>query len=149
MFEVLHNQTSIDFLTSDNPVAVFDPSVPETQMQPYDLQTDVKSIELLFPLTSRLMLRGVAGLRFAPAVTHLRLTAEQEVKRLNRLGAKFGYRMIFANSGEFAKLAQKYANVSPVSKFERWRQGNGYATKRKLVWGQRPTKPKWSPPREK
>lgn len=148
VFEVLHNRTNIDFLTSDNPVAVFDPSVPESRMQPYELQTDLQSIELLFPLTSRLMLRGVAGLRFAPSVTHVRMTSEQEVKRLNRIGAKFGYRMIFANSQEFAVLAQKYANVSPVSKFERLRHGNGYMTKRKSVWGQRPSKPKWSPPRE-
>jgi len=148
VFEVLHNQTNIDFLTSDNPVAVFDPSVPETQMKPYQLQADLQSIELLFPLTSRLMLRGVAGLRFAPAVTHLHLTSEQEVKRLNRIGAKFGYRMIFANSRDFAILAQKYARLSPVSKFERWRNGNGHATKRKFVWGQRRTKPKWSPLRE-
>jgi hypothetical protein len=145
VFEVLHNQTNIDFLTSDNPVAVFDPSLPEAQMQPYQLQTDLRSIEILFPLTSRLMLRGVAGLRFAPAVTHLRLTSEQEVKRLNRIGAKFGYRMIFASSQEFAILAQKYANLSPVSKFECLRHGDGYVTKRTSVWGQRPTKPKWSP----
>jgi hypothetical protein len=94
------------------------------------------------------MLRGVAGLRFAPAVTHLRLTSEQEVKRLNRIGAKFSYRMIFANSQKFAILAQKYANLSPVSKFERWRDGNGCVTKHKSVWGQRSTKPRWSPLRE-
>jgi hypothetical protein len=144
VFEVLHNQTNIGFLTSDNPVAVFDPSVPETQMKPYQLHADRQSIELLFPLTSRLMLRGAAGSRFAPAVTHLHLTSEHEVKRLNRISAKFGYRMIFANSQKFAVLAQKYASLSPVPKFECWRDGNGYATKRSFVWGQRLTKPKWS-----
>lgn len=148
VFEVLHNETNIDFLTSDNPVAVFDPSVPETRMQPYQLQADLQSIELLFPLTSRLLLRGVAGLRFAPAVTHVRLTSEQEVKRLNRINAKFGYRMIFAKSQEFAILAQKYANLSPVPKSDRRRDGNGYVTKHNWVWGQRRTKPKWSPQRE-
>lgn len=144
VFEVLHNQTNIDFLTSDNPVAVFDPSVPEAQMQPYQLQPNLQSIELLFPLTSRLMLRGTAGLRFAPAVTHLRLTSDQQVKRFNRIGAKFGYRIIFASGQEFGKLAQKYANLSPVPKFERWRDENGYAANPKLVWGHRRTKPKWS-----
>lgn len=148
VFEILHNQTNTDFLTSDNPVAVFDPSVPESQMKPYQLQADLQSIELLFPLTSRLMLRGIAGLRFAPAVRHLRLTSEQEVKRLNRIGAKFGYRMIFANSREFALLALKYAYLSPVSKFEHWRDGNGQRMKHSSVWGQRRTKPKWSPLRE-
>ena len=28
-FEVLHNKTDVSFLTSDNPVVCFDPTVPE------------------------------------------------------------------------------------------------------------------------
>jgi hypothetical protein len=28
-FEVLHNETDVSFLTSDNPVVCFDPTVPE------------------------------------------------------------------------------------------------------------------------
>lgn len=144
VFEVLHNETSADFITSDNPVAVFDPSVAESQMQPYQLRPDLQAIELLFPLTSRLMLRGVAGVRFAAGVRHLRLTSDQDAKRINRISAKFGYRLIFAGSLDFEILARKYANISPVSKFERWREDNGCVTKRTFVWGARPTKPKWS-----
>lgn len=143
-FEVLHNETGLDFLTSDNPVAVFDPSVAEVQMQPYRLRRDLRSIELLFPLTSRLMLRGTAGLRFKSGVTHGTIASDQEIKRMNRLGAKFAYRIVFASSEDHSPLIRKHAAHSPVSKLEHWQEGKvGEMTMQTSVFGPRPTKPKW------
>ena len=47
----LHNMTDIPFLTSDNPVVWFDPSVPEAKMRPYVLQGG-GPVVLLFPADS-------------------------------------------------------------------------------------------------
>lgn len=145
-FQVLHNQTAIDFVTSDNPVMVLDPDVPETRMQPYQLRRDLSSIELLFPLTSRMMLRGVPGLRLAPGgVTHHTLVADKHVKRANRLAVRFGYKAVFASSSDFAPLVAKHAAHSPVPMFERVDvEGEGFFTITRSVWGPRPVKPKWT-----
>jgi hypothetical protein len=143
-FEVLHNQTELDFITSDNPIAVFDPKVPEQKMQPYRLRPDLHSIELLFPLTSRLMLRGTAGLRFKPSVTHVTVASNQEVKRMNRFAARFAYRIVFASSEDHAPLIRKHAAHSPVSKLEHFREGAvGELTLQTSIFGPRPAKPKW------
>lgn len=146
VFQVLHNQTSIDFITSDNPVMVLDPRVPEARMQPYQLRRDLASIELLFPLTSRMMLRGVAGLRFAPGgVTHHTVNSDPQVKRANRLSARFAYKAVFASNPGIAPLVAKHAAHSPVPLFERVRVGDeGYFTITRSVWGPRPVKPKWN-----
>ncbi|TIP98655.1 MAG: DUF4238 domain-containing protein, partial [Mesorhizobium sp.] len=54
-FEVLHNKTDIPFLTSDNPVCTYDPREPLLARTPYDHSGD---IELIFPLTARMLVRG-------------------------------------------------------------------------------------------
>lgn len=33
-FEVLHNQTDVGFITSDNPVIYFDPDLPDASVRP-------------------------------------------------------------------------------------------------------------------
>ncbi|MDB5447615.1 MAG: hypothetical protein JWQ97_2932, partial [Phenylobacterium sp.] len=57
-FEVVHNETDDDFITSDNPVVYFDPDVPEADMLPYTVRPGAGRIEFLLPLTPRLLLRG-------------------------------------------------------------------------------------------
>jgi len=61
-FEVIHNETDVIFLTSDNPVVYFDPSVQEARALPYRVQPPYGSIELLFPISADICLRGRTGL---------------------------------------------------------------------------------------
>ena len=58
---VLRNQTSIDFLTSDNPVIYFDPTIDERRMRPYTLEPG-GPIVLMMPVSPTLpALRAILG----------------------------------------------------------------------------------------
>jgi hypothetical protein len=85
-FEVLHNKTDVSFLTSDNPVVCFDPTVPEARVLPYQVRPPRGSIELLFPIDAETILRGHTGLRRAGprSLRHVPLTDCKEAKRINR-----------------------------------------------------------------
>lgn len=54
---VLHNKTEVPFLTSDNPVIWFDPSLAESEMRPYAVRLD-GPIVLMFPVAPDLMIYG-------------------------------------------------------------------------------------------
>jgi Protein of unknown function (DUF4238) len=133
-FEILHNKTDVSFLTSDNPVVCFDPTVPEACVLPYQVRPPHGSIELLFPIDAQTILRGHTALRRAGprSMRHAALTDRQEVKRINRFAARFGYRFVFARDRSHEALIVKHANTSPVLDML-----NG------CVFGPRPTKPKW------
>jgi hypothetical protein len=133
-FEVLHNKTDVSFLTSDNPVVCFDPTVPEARVLPYQVRPPLGSIELLFPIDAETILRGHTGLRRAGprSLRHVALTDRQEAKRFNRFAARFGYRFVFARDRSHEVLIVKHASTSPVINML-----NG------CVFGPRPTKPKW------
>ena len=49
-FEILDNKTNEGFITSDNPVIYFDPVVPESLMQPYNIDRNRMDIELMLEL---------------------------------------------------------------------------------------------------
>ena len=57
-YEILHNETGRSFVTSDNPVALFDPTVGEKDVQPYDVNGGGGPVELLFPVTPHIVVRG-------------------------------------------------------------------------------------------
>jgi hypothetical protein len=57
----LHNKTTIPFLTSDNPVVWFDPSVQESDLQPYVLKPE-GPIVLLFPVSPSLVIYGYTSI---------------------------------------------------------------------------------------
>jgi hypothetical protein len=134
-FEVLHNKTDVSFLTSDNPVVVFDPTVPEARMLPYQVRPPRGSIELLLPIDGDTVLRGHTGLhQLGPrSLHHVTLTDRREAKRINRFAARFGYRFVFARDRSHEALVVKHASTSPVIDML-----NG------CVFGPRPTKPKWN-----
>lgn len=43
VFEIIHNRSGIPFITSDNPVIYFDPSVPERAMLPYPVRPPART----------------------------------------------------------------------------------------------------------
>jgi hypothetical protein len=59
--KVIHNKTDISFLTSDNPVVYFDPTMEEPRLLPYQVQPPHGSIELLFPIDADTIVRGRPG----------------------------------------------------------------------------------------
>jgi len=109
-FEILLNETPLDFISSDNPVAYFDPSISGTRNVPYDVD---RKVELYFPLDARTLLRGSHRLRAHGHVPRVRRLAEEaRVRAINRTIAQFGYRFLFAKSRAHDALA--YAATSPV-----------------------------------
>ena len=141
-FEVLHNQTDVSFLTSDNPVMYFDPTMSEGSVLPYQVRPPWGSIELLFPIDPQTALRGHSG--FGP-LRHVSLTDRKAVKRINRFTVRFGYRFVFADNRGHNALIVKYADTSPVLRSATVPGPEG----RKLVYsewvfGPRRKKPKWT-----
>jgi hypothetical protein len=137
-FEVLHNRTDLSFLTSDNPVVVFDPTLQEANVLPYQVQPPHGSIELLFPIDAETVLRGRSG---PPRLLHVTLEDREEAKRINRYVARFGYRFIFSRDRTHEALIVKHASMSPVIKTSS--TGGGLILN--FVFGPRPAKPRWDP----
>jgi hypothetical protein len=146
-FEVVHNKTDVSFLTSDNPVTYFDPTVPEASVLPYQVRPPRGTIELLFPIDADTVLRGHTGLRRAGPrnLRHVALTERQDAKRINRFVARFGYRFVFSRDRTHEALIVKHASTSPVSKTVTASGPTGdLVLLNESVFGPRPVKPKWN-----
>lgn len=144
-FEILHNHTDMDFITSDNPVVYFDPDPSEADLRPYTVPPG-RRIELLLPLTPRLLLRGTTELpvfREGDEFRHTDLTNRDAVNRVNRLVARFGYRFVFAAAAGFDELVSNFADQSPILTFESLPAPTGLVQTSRFVFGPRPGKPKW------
>jgi hypothetical protein len=141
-FEVVHNETGLSFLTSDNPVVYFDPNVREERVLPYQVRPPLGSIELLFPITPDTVLRGRTG---PHALRHVTLTDRQSAKRINRFVARFGYRFVFSRDHTHKALIIKHAATSPIAQTTVVPSPpGGSCLEFKCVFGARPSKPKWS-----
>jgi len=135
----LHNRTGTPFLTSDNPVIWFDPTVPAEAQRPYCSRRGGELL-LLFPVSPTLILVGVSNLkeRFAnEGLLYGEVPDKQWVDRVNLDVCRYAYEAVYACAPGEEELIQEFASESPV-----WqRQGRGGH----LVFGERIAKPKWRP----
>lgn len=144
---VLHNKTDVPFLTSDNPVIWFDPSLPENQMQPYTVRLD-GPIVLMFPVAPDLMIYGHSTKRDQFACHGLcygELNDAATVNEMNRQVCRFAYETVYASKPGFARLVKEYADKSPVIRTETIPGPNGQFLRSSFVWDKRTQKPKWEP----
>lgn len=142
---VLHNVTDIPFLTSDNPVIWFDPSIPESNMRPYVLQPG-GPIALLFPVAPDLMIFGHSSMRekFAQiGLEHGELSERRRAKVMNRHVCRFASKAVFAQKPGHEPLIRKYANISPVLRTDVIPHKEGEFIFHEQVFGERKRKPKW------
>jgi hypothetical protein len=110
-FEILCNETGADFLTSDNPVAYFDPDDAGIR-RPY---LENKKVELYFPLTPRHVLHGTSRLlRLGPAPRFRSVDDPGKVRTINRITSRFAYRLAFAADRSQDELIQRHAATSPI-----------------------------------
>ncbi len=151
--EVMHNTTAEPFATSDNPVVVFDPDVPEAGILPYTVRSPIGRVEMLLPISSKTMLRGRSGIaphRAGDTLRHVEMSAGAEVRRVNRFVARFGYRFVFASHAGLGKLVEKHAALSPTVRFDEVDAGvHGQYEFMQMVFGPRPQKPKWTRDRKR
>ncbi len=145
---VLHNKTAIPFLTSDNPVAWFDPSIPELNLKPYVLKPD-GPIVLLFPVSSSMLIYGHTSILeqyVAEGLGHADLPDARFVEMINRQVCRFGYQAIFAQKMGQEELIQKHAEFSPTVRFDKFDKistGKDQKVIFEMVFGKRERKPKW------
>lgn len=110
-FEILSDDTGTDFITSDNPVAYFDPDDRGIR-QPYIENTKV---ELYFPLSPRYVLCGANRLkRFGPTPRFRKISDKKKIHAINRITSRFAYRLAFAGDRSNDDLIQRHAATSPV-----------------------------------
>lgn len=145
--EVVHNTTSEAFVTSDNPVVVFDPDITEDALLPYTVRPPRGRVELLLPVTPELLLRGRSELPrplIGDRLRHVEMSIGADVRRVNRYVARFGYRFVFADHAGLGRLVSKYGATSPTIRFDAVPDGDdGEFNFSQMVFGPRPRKPKW------
>ncbi len=144
-FGVSHNRTEIPFLTSDNPVIWFDPSVQDTDLQPYVLRPD-GPILLLFPISPSLIIYGDMPMRdqfVSEGLGIADLSDSTLVEAINRQVCRFGYQTIFAQKAGQERLIRAHAALSPTIRFDRIATEKGEIIPFQMVFGKRERKPKW------
>ncbi len=146
-FEVIHNNSDMRLVTSDNPISYFDPTVPDARLRPSTIHPEHGPIELLFPISPYMMFRGHSDLKFAftrDGLAHRRSRDREEVKRFNRMTSRFGYRLIFARDLQSVPVVVKFAPLSPIMRVTTIPiPEEGEMSLREAVFGERPNKPKW------
>ncbi len=146
-FEVLDNKTQEGFITSDNPIIYFDPTVSSGELLPYNIHRERMDIEFMFPLTPRFMLWGHSILKLNPdnrATPYRSLTDLQFVKRANVLAARFANWMVFSNEGCHQPLVARHAGRSPVISVIHLKTARGRGIFARHTFGPRERKPKWA-----
>jgi len=132
----VHNSTSLPFLTSDNPVIWFDPSVPDEEQRPYEVSID-GPILFIFPISPTMLLMGsdadkpefsIQGLRYAEAPD------ESWVIRINETVCRYGYEVVYASSSRQEDTIKRYISISPVHDPE---------DAMRMIFGKRTKLPKW------
>ncbi|WP_432769906.1 MAG: DUF4238 domain-containing protein [Sphingopyxis sp.] len=146
-FQIIHNETKQIFLTSDNPVAIFDPNIPIKKMKPYVLSRRGGEIELVFPVDSKTLLWGHSKFHSwhaAKGPRHIRLKDITQIRRFNRIAAKFAYEIVVARDGSHSQLLRTYADASPVlGNVIGWTGGEPPEDMPTMMFGPRLKKPKW------
>jgi hypothetical protein len=101
----------MDFITSDNPVAYFDPR-DAGMRHPY---IHNKKVELYFPLSPTLALHGANRLRRFGQVPRFRSVTEMaKVRSINRITSRFAYGLAFARDRSHDELVRQHSATSPV-----------------------------------
>ena len=141
-YRIFHNTSRVSFITSDNPVIWFDPSVDE---RPYAVKPG-GPIVFIFPVTPKLLIYGYTrkSKPFLPnGIEHIDLTKTSIVKSLNRQVCKYSYETVFAQQTGHERLIEKYAGISPVVPTNDKNEDTEINSLSSFVFGQRTKKPKW------
>jgi hypothetical protein len=141
-FFIVHNTSSVPFVTSDNPVIWFDPTTPDDRLLPY-VHAPAGHALLLFPVTPWLLVYGATG-HDTEHWTHTELPSADSVQAINAMLCRFAHEYVFANSRQSEALVQAHAALSPTMRTHMVPGPGGMPV---MFWhwvfGQRWSKPKW------
>ncbi|WP_460357883.1 MULTISPECIES: DUF4238 domain-containing protein [unclassified Pseudomonas] len=142
---VFHNKTSRPFLTSDNPVAWFDSSLPFDQQKPYVVNPD-GPILAQFPISPKILLVGASEYRATflhQGLVHTDTSSEEWVEHVNAQTCRFGYEAVISNTEAQADLIAEFSKISPVHVSNTVTINNGTAIFHSFEFGSRRKKPRW------
>lgn len=131
----IRNQTDLPFLTSDNPVIWFDPSVPPADETPYAINKS-GPVMLFFPVSPQVLIVGhtEAKERFSRyGLEYGEAPSAEWVEWVNLQVCRYAYETVYASKPGQEDLILAFADESPVYS----------ETNKGLVFGPRPDKPKW------
>ncbi len=141
----VHNATARPFLTSDNPVAWFDPRLHFDDQQPYNVSPN-GPVMFFFPVSPRLAIFGSTDYKQTFAQHGLLHSDVQDAKWVDILNAqvcRFAYKAVIAQSPGHEEMIAQYAGISPVHEATSVPMGTGMAIIHRQVFGARKPKPKW------
>lgn len=141
-----HNPTGLPFLTSDNPVLWFDPSVPFSEQRPYTIHPDGGPVFLFFPVSPTLAIVGSPEYKEVfgqHGLLHSEVPSQAWVEQMNAQVCRFAYEAVIASDGSQADLIAEFAKISPVLEMESIQVGTGVANISRMGFGPRTPKPKW------
>jgi len=144
-FTVLHNTTKREFLTSDNPVLWFDPSLPFLEQKPYTVHLPGQ-ILFFFPVSPRIGILGSNEYleRFRRlGFEHQDTSDEGLIEMLNAQVCRFAYEAVIATNVGQEDLIEEFKNVSPVLEVTSLNTKTGAVTIHQSIFGKRTSKPKW------
>lgn len=144
-FYPMHNKTNVPFITSDNPVIWFDPSVKDADLRPYVLRPD-GPVVLLFPVSPSLIIYGHSLWRdqfVSEWLGIMDLSDTGLVEMITWQVCRFAYQVVFAHKAGQERLIQKHAELSSTIRFNRIGAGEDESVVFEMVFGKRERKPKW------
>jgi hypothetical protein len=141
----VHNNTEQTFITSDNPVLWFDPSLPFEEQRPYTIRIG-GPVFLVFPVSPKLALIGSTQYREsfgAHGLHHSDVPNEGMIYAINSQVCRFAYEAVITQDTRWDHLIAEYAGVSPVHEAVAVPMAKGMATVHRMAFGARTNKPKW------
>lgn len=144
---IIHNMSDVPFLTSDNPVVWYDPSIPIESQNPYAIYPD-GPIAIQFPISPHMMLFGVKEYReqyFKEGLMHGEIPSVEWVHYVNTQTCRFGYGAVIAQKPGQEEVIQAHSALSPVFDHSSLEFGAQTVSIGRFVFGSRVAKPKWIP----
>ncbi|WP_426390347.1 DUF4238 domain-containing protein [Variovorax sp. R-27] len=144
-FAAVHNETERPFLTSDNPVLWFDPSLSFEEQRPYTIQPG-GPVFLVFPVSPKLALVGSTHYKEVFRVhglQHSDVPDTEMVDHINAMVCRFAYEAVISQSLGQEDVIAAFAGVSPVHEAVPIPLAKGMVTIHRYAFGPRAAKPKW------
>jgi hypothetical protein len=142
----VHNGTGRPFLTSDNPVIWFDPTLPFEEQRPYTVDRDNGHVLLFFPVSPTVALMGSSAhkeIYGRHGLLHGDVPDVLWVDRMNAQVCRFAYEAVIASASGNEALIAEHADVSPVHEAVNIPTATGAATLHRMAFGPRSPKPKY------
>ncbi|WP_082337782.1 DUF4238 domain-containing protein [Pseudomonas sp. LH21] len=143
---LLHNKTGLPFLTSDNPVAWYDSSLPFGEQKPYRIKLGGPTV-VQFPISPDMLLLGASEYRdnfVRNGLAHADTTDEKWIEYINAQTCRFGYEAVISNSDSQEDLIAEFEDISPVHRASKLSFRSGDLLIHELEFDVRTKKPKWT-----